>query len=394
MAYGARCGDTMIPIRTTLAGKQIVLGITGSIAAVDGVRLCHALRRCNADVQGVMTEAACGILHPDAITYATGHETLVRCGGLVEHVTYCGDGGSADLLLIAPATANTICKIAHGIDDTPVTTFATTAIGRGMPVILVPAMHESMYRHPGVRACLETLTTWGITIIDPRIEEGKAKIAAVETIVHEVERALSGLPLLGKTVLITSGPCRERLDDVRVLTTRSSGRMGKELAREASRLGAEVWLVHGDTLPLPHVRNVYAKSAGDMRKHILSLCAERIFDYYISAAAISDFAPVAYEGKIPSGKPVSVDLLPLSKIIQDVMQTANRPKTIVAFKLGWNSCDEALALLDTGIDMVAANTPDALGADIAAYELITRNAIVHAEGTKTEVAEMVWQNLQ
>ena len=149
----------MNTIRTTLLGKQIVLGITGSIAAVDGVRLCHALRRCGADVQGVMTEAACGILHPDAITYATGHETITRCGGMVEHVTYCGDGGSADLLLIAPATANTICKIAHGIDDTPVTTFATTAIGRGMPVVLVPAMHESMYRHPGVRACLETLRT-------------------------------------------------------------------------------------------------------------------------------------------------------------------------------------------------------------------------------------------
>ncbi|NLO76959.1 MAG: bifunctional phosphopantothenoylcysteine decarboxylase/phosphopantothenate--cysteine ligase CoaBC [Methanomicrobiales archaeon] len=384
----------MNTIRTTLLGKQIVLGITGSIAAVDGVRLCHALRRCGADVQGVMTEAACGILHPDAITYATGHETITRCGGMVEHVTYCGDGGSADLLLIAPATANTICKIAHGIDDTPVTTFATTAIGRGMPVVLVPAMHESMYRHPGVRASLETLKTWGITIVEPRIEEGKAKIAAVETIVHEVERLLSGLPLLGKTVLVTSGPCRERLDDVRVLTTRSSGRMGKELAREASRLGAEVWLVHGDTLSLPHVRNVFAESAGDMRKHILSLCAERTFDYYISAAAISDFAPVPYEGKIPSGETVSVDLLPLPKLIRDVMQAENRPKTIVAFKLGWNSCNEALALLDTGMDMVAANTPDALGADTATYELITKNGIVHAEGTKTEVAKILWQNLQ
>ncbi len=217
--------------------------------------------------------------------------------------------------MIAPATANTICKIAHGIDDTPVTTFATTAIGSGMPIVLVPAMHESMYRHPpGVRACLETLRTWGIMIVDPpRIEEGgKAKIADIETIVHETERALSGLPLKGKTVLVTSGPCRERLDDVRVMTTRSTGKMGRELAREASRLGAEVRVVHGgDTFSLPHVDNVHAESAGgEMREAVLSLCAEQTFDYYISAAAISDFAPAAYEGKIPSGQQISVDLFP------------------------------------------------------------------------------------
>ena len=107
--------------------------------------------------------------------------------------------------MIAPATANTICKIAHGIDDTPVTTFATTAIGREMPVVLVPAMHESMFRHRGVCACLDTLREWGITIVDPRIEEGKAKIADIDTIVHTSERVLSGQPLAGKTVLITSG---------------------------------------------------------------------------------------------------------------------------------------------------------------------------------------------
>jgi len=383
----------MNTIRTTLTEKEIILGITGSIAAVDGVKLAHALRRCGADVQGVMTSAACGILSPDAITYATGHETLTRCGGLVEHVTYCGDGGSADLLLIAPATANTICKIAHGIDDTPVTTFATTAIGSGMPIILVPAMHESMYRHPGVRACLETLKTWGITIVDPRIEEGKAKIADADTIVHETERVLSGMPLLGKTVLITSGPCRERLDDVRVVTTRSTGKMGQELAREASRLGAEVWIVHRDTLSVPHVHNVPAESAGEMLKSVRSLCAEQTFDYYISAAAISDFSPAAYEGKIPSGQNISVELLPQPKIIQEVMHAENRPKIVVGFKLGWNSREEARNLLDAGADMVAANTPDALGADSASYELITTVQSVHAEGTKAEVAEILWQNL-
>jgi phosphopantothenoylcysteine decarboxylase/phosphopantothenate--cysteine ligase len=185
---------------------------------------------------------------------------------MVEHVTYCGDGGSADLLLIAPCTANTISKIACGIDDTPVTTFATTALGSGMPVLIVPAMHHSMYRHPAVRGNLECLRAWGIGIIDPRIEEGKAKIADNETIVLWNERTILGQPLKGKRVLITSGPCREPVDDIRVLTTRSSGLMGRALALEAFRLGADVTVVHHDEFPC--VTNVPAESAADMREAV------------------------------------------------------------------------------------------------------------------------------
>src|SRR5512137_1284558 len=158
-----------------LSGKQIILGVTGSIAAVETVRLAHALRREGALVTAVMTAAATRIIHPDALTYATGHDTVTSLSGRVEHVVFCGDGGCADLLLIAPCTANTLCKIAGGIDDTPVTTFASTALGSGKPVVLVPAMHESMYRHPAVIKNLETLKAMGIIIMDPIIKEGKAK---------------------------------------------------------------------------------------------------------------------------------------------------------------------------------------------------------------------------
>ena len=132
----------------TLAGKQVVVAVTGSIAAVEIVRLIHDLRRRGAVVQVVMSNAAAGIISPESLTYASGRPAITRISGMVEHVLYCGDEGSADLLLIAPCTANTISKIACGIDDTPVTTFATTALGRGMPVLLVPAMHHSMFRHP------------------------------------------------------------------------------------------------------------------------------------------------------------------------------------------------------------------------------------------------------
>src|SRR5512136_543106 len=132
--------------RETLAGKIIALGVTGSIAATEVVRLAHELRRKGAVVQAVMSPAAARIIHPDAITYATGRPAITAITGLVEHVLYCGGEGRADLLIVAPCTANTLAKIALGIDDTPVTTFATTAIGRGMPVVVAPAMHGSMYR--------------------------------------------------------------------------------------------------------------------------------------------------------------------------------------------------------------------------------------------------------
>ncbi len=373
----------------TLSGKTVVLAVTGSIAAVETVKLAHALRREGATVQAVMTEAAAGIVHPDALAYATGRPVVTRITGLVEHVLYCGEGGAADLLLIAPSTANTIGKIACGIDDTTVTTFATTALGRGMPVILAPAMHESMYRHPGVAENLCKLRSWGIDVIDPRIEEGKAKVADNETIVIHAGRAVSGKPLSGKRVLITSGACAEPLDDVRVLTTRSTGRMGRALALEAFRLGADVTVVHNGAFPC--VRNIPVTTAAEMRETVLSVCRDGGVDIYVSAAAISDFAPERQEGKIPSGAPLTVRLNPLPKIIDEVMATC-RPVT-VAFKLGWHEEERARAMLEAGARMVVVNAPPAMGAAEGSFRLMTADGVTDVTGSKEEVAAAVWSGL-
>jgi phosphopantothenoylcysteine decarboxylase/phosphopantothenate--cysteine ligase len=373
----------------TLSGKTVVLAVTGSIAAVETVKLAHALRREGATVQAVMTEAAAGIVHPDALAYATGRPVVTRITGLVEHVLYCGEGGAADLLLIAPSTANTIGKIACGIDDTTVTTFATTALGRGMPVILAPAMHESMYRHPGVAENLCKLRSWGIDVIDPRIEEGKAKVADNETIVIHAARAVSGRPLAGKRVLITSGACAEPLDDVRVLTTRSTGRMGRALALEAFRLGADVTVVHNGAFPC--VRNIPVTTAAEMRETVLSVCRDGGVDIYVSAAAISDFSPERQEGKIPSGAPLTVRLNPLPKIIDEVMATC-RPMT-VAFKLGWHEEERARAMLEAGARMVVVNAPPAMGAAEGSFRLMTADDVTDVTGSKEEVAAAVWSGL-
>ncbi|MDD1686852.1 bifunctional phosphopantothenoylcysteine decarboxylase/phosphopantothenate--cysteine ligase CoaBC [Methanoregula sp.] len=374
----------------TLAGKQVVVAVTGSIAAVECVKLIHALRRKGAVVQAVMSEAAAGIITPDALAYASGRPVITRISGLVEHVTYCGDDGSADLLLIAPCTANTISKIACGIDDTPVTTFATTAIGSGMPVLVVPAMHHSMFRHPGLTENIRKLEGWGIEVLSPRIEEGKAKIANIEEIVLWSERAVMGKPLAGKSVLITSGPCREPVDDVRILTTRSSGQMGRELAHRAFRLGADVTVVHQDTFPCVH--NIPSGTADEMRHAVLDHLAEhRGADIYISAAAISDFAPVRKEGKIASGTPATIDLLPLKKLLGEVMERY-APFT-VAFKIDRKPEKQAKAMIRNGVSLVLMNHPETMGNCTGDYELLTSEKKVRVKGTKEDVAVTIWNEV-
>ena len=377
-------------MRKTLAGKQIIIGVTGSIAAVELVRLIHELRRKGADVRVVMTPAATGIITPDALAYASGHEVIGRISGLVEHVTFCGDGGTADLLLIAPCTANTISKIACGIDDTPVTTFATTALGSKTPVILVPAMHHSMFRHPAIIANNRRLKEWGVSVLEPRIEEEKAKMPVQEEIVLYCERAVLGRPLAGKRVLITSGPCRETVDDVRILTTRSSGRMGRELALEAFRLGAEVAVVHRDTFPC--VTNIMADSAAEMRNAVLRVLKEHGgTDIYISAAAISDFAPVAAVGKISSGRPATLALEPLPKLITEVIEQFH--PFVVAFKIDRSPEQGARALLAGGAGMVLMNQPETMGSPDGRYTLLDNQGVSELRGTKEEAAAAVFRGI-
>ncbi len=187
-----------LSLNGSLAGKQIALGVTGSIAAIRVVDLIRDLARSGAEIHCIMTPAACQIIHPYALEYAATFPVITEITGRVEHVEFCGICGRADLLLIAPATANTIGKMAMGIDDTPVTTFATTALGSNKPVVVVPAMHEAMYNHPSVVKNIQMLRNMGVTVIDPRIEEGKAKIASSQNIILEVERLLGPRDLIGK----------------------------------------------------------------------------------------------------------------------------------------------------------------------------------------------------
>jgi phosphopantothenoylcysteine decarboxylase/phosphopantothenate--cysteine ligase len=171
-----------------LKNKRIVLGITGSVAAIKSPEIARELMRYGALVFSVMTKMAQKIIHPDLMEWATGNSVIVELTGKIEHIELAS---KADLILIAPATANTISKIACGIDDTPVTSVVSVGFGLKKPILLVPAMHESMFLHPILKQNIQKLLSLGCEFIGPEIKEGKAKIAAVEEIVNTVIKKLS-----------------------------------------------------------------------------------------------------------------------------------------------------------------------------------------------------------
>ncbi|MFH1788478.1 MAG: flavoprotein [Candidatus Altiarchaeota archaeon] len=170
---------------------KIVVAVCGSVAAVRVPELVRELKRHELDVECVMSDAAAEIIHPNVLEWASGSKVITRLTGACEHVALCGVEGEAKALVICPATSNTISKIACGIDDTPVTTFAATALGSGIPVIIVPAMHISMYYNPFVVENIKNLKKQGVVFIEPEITENKAKLPGEDVIVEEVLGVLS-----------------------------------------------------------------------------------------------------------------------------------------------------------------------------------------------------------
>jgi phosphopantothenoylcysteine decarboxylase / phosphopantothenate---cysteine ligase len=243
-----------------------------------------------------------------------------------------------------------------------------------------------MYRHPAVTENISKLKEWGVQVIDPRIEEGKAKMAGIDEIILRCERAILGTPLFGKKVLITSGPCREPVDDIRILTTRSSGQMGRSLSLHAFRLGADVTVIHRDTFPC--VKNVFVETADEMRSAVHRCFARDGADIYISTAAISDFKPKRVKGKIPSGKPVNLILEPLPKLLTEVLLDYH--PLIIAFKLDSAPKITAKKMLKQGIAMVLMNSPKNMGSPEGDYIILTQEGELPLSGKKDEIAMAIW----
>ena len=321
-----------------LKNKQIVLGITGSIAAVETVKLSRELIRHGADVIPVMSSSATNIIHPDSLWFATGNKPIIHLTGETEHVNFCGRvKNPADLLLICPSTANTISKIAHGIDDTPVTTFATTAIGSNIPVLIVPAMHLSMYDHKIVQKNINKCKEINVEFVEPTIEKNKAKMPDINEIVSNTIRAIVKKDYFGKNILVIGGPTSEPIDEVRIITNKSSGKTAISLAKIGFYRGAniEVWYGTGIEQIPEYIENKRFQSITDLNDLIENNDLKK-YDIIIICAAISDYITSEKKGKITSDKKnLTINLSTAPKIISKIRKLA--PKSIlIGYKLESN----------------------------------------------------------
>ncbi len=376
--------------------KRIVLAVTGSIASVETVKLSRELIRHGAEVFPVMTPSATQIIHPDALEFATGNKPILQLTGATEHVSFMGRvKHPADMLLISPCTANTISKIAHGIDDTPVTTFATTAIGSSIPIMIVPAMHLSMYDHKIVQKNIESCKKIGIKFIDPPIVGNKAKMANTDLIVSSVIREIGKKDLVKKKILIIGGSTAESIDDVRILTNRSSGKTAVWLTKNAFCRGADVELWYGwHQEPAPdYIKTVNFESIKDILT-LLKTKTIKNFDAIIVCAALADYLPCKETGKIPSGKKdLVLNLSPAPKVISSLRKKAPGAK-IIGFKVEAqkkNIKQKASDLLKrNNLDFVIANTTAGFSGDeneIWIFDKTEHDA--HKKGKKEQLTDNI-----
>ena len=381
-----------------LKGRKIVLCTTGSIAVVETVKLIRELIRNGADVFVVMSKSAQKIIHPYALQFASGNDVITEITGAVEHVQFCGEvRNRADLLLIAPCTANTISKIINGIDDTTVTTFATTAFPN-IPIMIVPAMHGSMYRNTIILSNIKKLKALGVEFIEPIFEEGKAKIAGNQEIVEKVIRKIGNKDLHQKRILIISGSTFESIDDFRGITNKSTGNTGIELVRNAFERGAEVifWYGYGSVKPPNFISSSSFENVADLENMI----KERIDDYdiIVVCAAISDFTINKKKGKISSKQKLNLNLKTTPKIIENIRK--NSKSFLVGFKAECNISKKELIekahkrLKEVEMDLIVANDISKVTINKNHVFIINKKKkVIEIEGTKGEVAVKIWDSI-
>ena len=389
-----------------LRGRRIVLGISGSIAAIEVPRIARELIRHGADVRAVMSGEATRLVTPESIAFATGHPPILQLSGDVEHVSLLGPGDDrADLLLIAPATANTISKIAHGIDDTPVTSCASVALGGGVPILLAPAMHAHMGANPAIRENLERLRSWGVGLIGPTSEEGEEKIAGPEEVAAAVLHRLGRPPWLGRSVVVIGGASRERIDSVRSITNESSGATAVALATQAHFRGASVELWSAPLeVSVPGFLTVHRwRSVADLRQ--LARKRSEVLTHasaVLVPAALSDFTLLEAPGKISSREheTLTLALSRAPKVLPDLRRKAPPPCRLVGFKL-LASGDEAgleqesrALLAEADLDWVVANDRTSMGVPTARWLVVTRRGdLRRLSGDKTDIAGKLLDDL-
>ncbi len=372
-----------------LKGKYIVLGVSGGIACYKAAALASALVKQHADVHVIMTENATKFISPITFEQLTGNKALTdtfdrNFTHSVEHISVAD---RADFVLIAPATANIIAKLAHGIADDMLT---TTVLACTCPKAVAPSMNTNMYNNPVTQDNISTLIKYGWEIVEPSSghlacgTEGKGRLPEPDELLEVcLHAAAHEKDLAGKKILVTAGPTREALDPVRYLSNRSSGKMGYAIAKAASRRGAAVTLVSGPTcLSRPrYIDTVDIVSAQDMYDAVVSRASE--MDIIIKAAAVADYRPqTVADNKIKKkDDELSIQL----ERTQDILGTLGNSKKDGQFLCGFSMETENMIensrskLVKKNLDMIAANNVKTEGAgfgvDTNVLTLITEKGL-------------------
>ena len=347
---------------TELSGKRIVLCVAGSVAAYKAIELARLLMRHGADVTCVASSAATKLIQPDYFKWATGNKVITRLTGELEHIKLA-DYNRSDMVIVYPATANTLGKLANGIDDTPISTILTVGFGSKIPILMCLAMHESMYENLAVKKNIEFLRD-KIEFLVPQMIEGKAKASEPRDVLEYTLRRFGFTSVLeNKRVLMTAGPTIEHIDPVRVITNQSSGRTGVSLASELISAGAKVTLVYGpgEEKPPKGARIINVSSSKEMH-HAIKTELRKKFDIVIMAAAVADYIPAnPSKNKIKSSKSeIKISLKRTPKII-DQIKRYQKDVLLVGFKAETNLTKEQLVksaqrkLRESSSDMIIAN---------------------------------------
>ena len=345
-----------------LSGKRIVLCVAGSVAAYKAIELARLLMRHGADVRCVTSNAVLKLIQPDYFKWATGNEVITKLTGELEHIRLA-DYNQSDLIIVYPGTANTLGKLANGIDDTPISTVLTVGFGSKIPILMCLAMHESMYDNSAVKKNIEFLKN-KIEFISPQLIEGKAKAPEPEDVLQYVLMKFGfSSKLKNKKILMTAGPTIEYIDPVRVITNLSSGKTGTLLASELISAGAKVTLIYGPGNQIPSkgikVINVTtSKEMFDVTKKEL----KKKYDIVIMAAAVSDYTPEnPSKSKIKSNKKSLVIRLKKSPKIIDYVKKYQKDVFLVGFKAETDLTKNALIksaqkkMKESGADIIVAN---------------------------------------
>ena len=382
--------NNVTPKGDYLKGKNIWLGVTGSVSCVETVGIARELLRYGADVTIVANRAALELVGEKALEFACGKPIIKEITGQVEHVIA---GHEADLLLIAPCCATSLGKMNNGIGDNPPMLVALTCIGAKTPLIVAPAMDSNMSKSVIVQKNLKGIKKIG-TVIEPIMIEGKAKLPSKERIVAEVCKAAGSKQLKNKKILVIGGGSSEPIDDVRVVTNKSSGFMAKAVSETAFAMGAnvELWLGNAVHHPGEWVKTKRFDTLAKLNDMIKNM---KKYDAIIMPAALSDFIPAKTKGKLDSSKSISLKMKKAPKMIDNVRK--KHKGILYSFKLGSNIkenelIEKAKKLLKNS-DCVIANYSEAMGAKSSKVAIVDKKNTKWIEGNKFDLSKLILEKI-